>query len=105
MNNKEKLVRDGIPDLIRASGREPRERFAALSEQSSLLKDKLLEEVLEFTSDGTLEELADVTEVVRAILDFHGWSLSALEALRCQKYSTHGGFKLSTVLMIDEETE
>ena len=98
MTYSEKLVRDKIPSLIQAGGREPHIRFAALNEYPALLAEKLIEEALEFKADGTLEELADVTEVLLALLQCHGWSWADLEVLRKQKYSTHGGFKCGTVL-------
>ena len=41
----------------------------------------------------TLEELADVLEVVRAAALARGWSLEALEAARAKKEAVCGGFR------------
>ena len=76
----EKLVRDQIPDIIRSEGREPQIRVAAPDELMPLLQAKLVEEAREFASTPTLEELADVVEVIHAHLHARGRKLSELEA-------------------------
>ena len=47
----EKLVRDKIPDIIRADGEEPSIRIASKDEFYTLLVQKLDEEVDEFKKD------------------------------------------------------
>jgi predicted house-cleaning noncanonical NTP pyrophosphatase (MazG superfamily) len=97
----EKLVRDRIPDIIRGDGRDARVRTAVGTELASLLSTKLLEEASEFASAPSLEELADVFEVIRALLDAHGWSLSDLEAAADAKRRERGGFARGLVLSLD----
>ncbi len=79
----EKLVRDGIPEIIPRSGIEPRTRIASNQERLRLLKQKLIEEAYEATqaNQGHLsEELGDVLSVVEALVDMEGFSLSQLQA-------------------------
>ncbi|MFI5712645.1 nucleoside triphosphate pyrophosphohydrolase [Kribbella sp. NPDC051620] len=90
-----KLIRDRIPDLIRANGEDPITYVAAAAEYRQRLRDKLLEEVDEFlTADSTaaIEELADVLEVVYAIAADLGTDRATLEQLRQAKAEERGAF-------------
>lgn len=88
-----KLVRDKIPEIIRAQGAEPSTRVAEGSEYQGLLFAKLSEEVLEFiASDGDPGELADILEVVMALADGLGIGQQELERLRIKKAAERGGF-------------
>lgn len=62
-----KLVRDGIPDLIRSQGGEPIVRPAAVHELPDLLRAKLAEEVVEYLESGDVAELVDILGVVLAL--------------------------------------
>ena len=63
------------------------------------LKDKLREETEEVCEDiNVLEELADVLEVVHAMLAAKGLELAELEALRKEKKSKRGGFASKIIL-------
>jgi predicted house-cleaning noncanonical NTP pyrophosphatase (MazG superfamily) len=93
-----KLVRDRIPEIIRASGKEPLVRVADAEVFRDLLRDKLVEEVDEFlASDGDLEELADILEVVLALADDLGAGPAQLEEMRAAKAAERGGFSLRIV--------
>ncbi|WP_432894567.1 nucleoside triphosphate pyrophosphohydrolase [Kribbella sp. CA-245084] len=95
MNAGGKLVRDRIPEIIRASGAEPISYRAEGAEYRSRLRDKLLEEVDEFlAADGeaAVEELADVLEVVYALAADLGTSKEALETTRATKAGERGTF-------------
>lgn len=88
-----KLVRDRIPELIRADGLAPVIRTADPAEYASRLRDKLGEEVAEFlASDGDPVELADILEVVYALAASTGTSRAELEALRAAKAERNGAF-------------
>lgn len=87
-----KLVRDRIPEIIRQAGAEPMCRTLNKEEKLAALKEKLCEEAAEFKQSGELEELADVAEVLRAILRETGVSRETLEAACVQKYRERGGF-------------
>jgi predicted house-cleaning noncanonical NTP pyrophosphatase (MazG superfamily) len=65
-----KLVRDHIPDLMRATGQADSFQLATPAERHDLLRAKLVEEVNEFleaTPDRAAEELVDILEVVAAL--------------------------------------
>ncbi|MFB7177664.1 hypothetical protein ACFCYI_08175 [Streptomyces sp. NPDC056257] len=90
-----KLVRDLIPQIIRASGAEPMVYVAGPEEYRERLRHKLSEEVAEFlTADDSAaaEELADILEVVHALALDLGLTPSRLEERRAQKAASRGGF-------------
>lgn len=99
-----KLVRDKIPDIIRQSGREPGVEHASGEWLRLALKDKLVEEACELrVSDDIYEELADVLEVVDAIVAEWGVDREKLENARKVKLSRAGGFTQGYVLRDDGE--
>ena len=87
-----KLVRDRIPEIIRANGEEPTTRILNNNEYLQELVKKLDEEVAEFKADLSLEELADIQEVVLALADAIA-SRAKLEKLRLRKAEERGAFK------------
>ena len=90
---QEKLVRDKIPEIIRASGLQPLIRTADAEEYRGLLHAKLREEVQEFlNSDEDADELADILEVVLTLAHEAGISQQQLEAIRATKAAERGGF-------------
>ena len=76
-----KLVRDNIPSIIEASGAECTCRILSDAEYIEMLDKKLDEELLEYHTDKSLEELADLIEVVRAVTIARGYTLDELEAV------------------------
>ncbi|GAA3982844.1 hypothetical protein GCM10023085_76290 [Actinomadura viridis] len=96
----EKLVRDGIPQIIRKGGRNPDVRVAGNDEYTSLLRAKLEEEVGEYTGSGDPSELADILEVLHALAALHGLTAADLEHLREEKAHAHGGFRQRIVLRL-----
>ncbi|NLN06865.1 MAG: nucleoside triphosphate pyrophosphohydrolase [Firmicutes bacterium] len=93
-----KLVRDGIPELIRRAGKTPVCRIAAEEEFGKLLQEKLYEEVREFVASGEVEELADILEVVAALAERKGVGLQELLAMAAAKREKRGGFAGRIVL-------
>jgi predicted house-cleaning noncanonical NTP pyrophosphatase (MazG superfamily) len=90
-----KLVRDKIPEIIRAQGGEPVVRIAGAGEYRELLRAKLVEEAGEVaTADAAHapEELADVLEVVLALAADLGLDAGGLEKLRVAKAADRGSF-------------
>jgi predicted house-cleaning noncanonical NTP pyrophosphatase (MazG superfamily) len=89
-----KLVRDGIPGIIRQSGREPGARKISGEELKAALKDKLVEEACELRdSDDVYGELVDVLEVVDAIVEEFGLDRAKLEVAKKEKLGRAGGFR------------
>ncbi|MGI6679452.1 MAG: hypothetical protein ACOX2Q_10495 [Dehalobacterium sp.] len=58
-----------------------------------MLNIKLSEELAEYQDGNSIEELADLVEVVYAILEFQGVSLTEFEKIRQDKISSKGAFK------------
>lgn len=98
MKEYNKLVRDKIPEIIRADGKECDIRVAEGKEKYELLEKKLMEEVNEFLEDKNLEELADVMEVLFGLAREIGYSEDDLIRKREEKKRERGGFKERIVL-------
>ena len=95
MSADAKLVRDRIPEIIRATGAEPITYRAEPDEYRLRLREKLAEEVGEFLAaddENAIEELADVLEVVYALAADLGTDKAQLEQVREDKASQRGGF-------------
>ena len=98
---KEKLVRDRIPEIIRAKGEVAITRIAAADEYPHSLKQKLQEEIDEYTASQEPEELADILEVVYALAEQAGISRTELELMRSIKASQRGAFTAHILLQIE----
>ena len=88
-----KLVRDRIPEIIIADGKEPIVRTLNQDEYLKELDIKLNEEVAEYQIDKSIEEMADVLEVLYAIREARGHSIEELEDARKEKSDARGAFK------------
>ena len=89
-----KLVRDEIPKIIRKSGKKCEYSIITGEKLILALQDKLVEEFNEFIdSNGDLEELADILEVVEGLAVHLGSSFEEILAKKEQKQKQRGGFK------------
>ncbi len=88
-----KLVRDKIPEIIKADGKNPITRILSNEEYLDELDKKLDEEVAEYQADKSIEEMADVLEVLFAICEGRGYSIEELMAVKQKKQEERGGFK------------
>lgn len=88
-----KLVRDKIPQIIIEDGRTPVVRTLSDEEYLSELDRKLNEEVAEYQADKSLEEMADILEVLLAICEARGHSVDELIEVRDKKREKRGGFR------------
>ena len=88
-----KLVRDKIPDIIKKSGMIPIVEIINDDTYYNLLKTKLYEEYLEFKHSEEINELADIVEVIYAILDYKNISIEQFEKIRKGKIEDRGAFK------------
>jgi len=93
-----KLVRDRIPEIIRAKGGTPVTHIADEKEYWAKLKAKLQEESTEFFIDESPEEFADLVEVIHAIATFKGFDLEEIALLREQKNAARGAFTKRIIL-------
>ena len=104
MPTHNKLIRDKIPEIIESSGRTPVIRTLDDTEYLTELDRKLNEECAEYQADKSLEELADMLEVIYAIAEVRGHSPEELEQVRAEKAAKRGGFKKRIYLERVEET-
>ena len=93
-----KLVRDKIPEIIKSSGDVPFVHIADGKEYEESLRNKLDEEVKEFLNHPSVEEAADILEVVHAICDLKGVNLNNLEEIRKKKVEERGAFQQRIIL-------
>lgn len=74
-----KLVRDKIPEIIESNNEEAIYRYLSDNEFKEYLKLKLNEELNEILSSKnnieTLEEIADLLEVIKFYLKIHNYTL------------------------------
>lgn len=87
-----KAVRDRIPEIIERSGKTCVVEVLSPVEFESKLDEKLQEELEEYLSSGSVEELVDLVEVVYGILEMRNISLQEFEELRLAKKRERGGF-------------
>jgi predicted house-cleaning noncanonical NTP pyrophosphatase (MazG superfamily) len=88
-----KLVRDKIPQIIREAGKIPIIRPLDNEEYLKELDTKLNEEVQEYQKDKSIEEMADIIEVLFAICEARGHSIDKLMQVRNDKKEKRGAFK------------
>lgn len=92
MKQYDKLVRDRIPEIIEGSGKTCTTRILPQEEYLQKLDEKLCEELAEYQESKSLEELADLLEVMEAVVKARGYTLEQLHAIRDEKRAKRGGF-------------
>jgi len=94
-----KLVRDKIPELIKAQGGSPLTKQLDGTDYFDALNQKLTEEVAEYFENHDIEELADIVEVIYALIRHNGMSLDDFESIRMKKHAERGGFERKILLI------
>lgn len=93
-----KLVRDKIPEYIKSKGGVPITHIANDNEYWEKLKEKLLEEIKEFSKNEIIEEMADIQEVVDAMCDYKNFSKQDIDEIKRKKVEERGAFKKKVIL-------
>lgn len=88
-----KLVRDNIPEIMIQNGVTPVTRTLNDEEYISELNKKLKEEVNEYLESNDVLELADIEEVMLAILKYKNVSIEEFEKIRLEKAKKRGAFE------------
>ena len=91
-----RLIRDHIPAIIAASGRQCLTTVLPAPAFRVALLAKLVEEAQEVqaaTPEELLPELADVLEVVNALLSLHQFTLSQVQIVQEQRRRDRGSFE------------
>ncbi len=103
-----KLVRDRIPHIINDSGKKPITKILNQEEYITELRKKSEEELQEYlsakTNEESLEELADLLEIIYALAKVHDSSIEEVENIRIEKAAKRGGFsdKVYLIEVCDE---
>ena len=93
-----KLVRDRIPEIIEAGGKRCVCFTLSDEEYLSKLDEKLNEELAEYQESKSMEELADLLEVIRAVVAARGSSIEEVEGIRRDKAAKRGRFEKKILL-------
>lgn len=109
-----KLVRDKVPERIRAAGEPvPAHRWAHDKEEhESYLREKVWEEATELHAvnprfDGRereIEEMADVIQALSDLMWLRGISIEEVHAAAARKLETHGSFRDGVVMETHDES-
>ncbi len=94
----QKLVRDKIPEIIEKDGKQSVCSILSDEEYLDLLDKKLSEELGEYLESKSMEELADLLEVITAVAKARGSSIEEVEAIRKKKAEKRGGFEKKILL-------
>ena len=96
-----KLVRDRIPEIIRAAGGDCRTRVLADAEYVAALLAKAQEEIAELAAAPAGErivEFGDVHEVLDALLAAWGIDRAAVAEIQTRRRAERGGFRERVLL-------
>lgn len=93
-----KLIRDNIPDIIAKAGNEPYYHTATAEEYRQKLLEKLTEELNEFKEMFSQHEVADLLEIIYAIVDEYGFNKDEIEKLRLERKQKRGAFAKKLIL-------
>jgi predicted house-cleaning noncanonical NTP pyrophosphatase (MazG superfamily) len=103
-----KLVRDRIPKVIEKTGKKFTTRILDNIEYLKELKTKSFEELNEYihakNDKDSVEELADLLEIIHALAECHGANIEQVEQVRQEKAEKRGGFK-DKIFLIEVEDE
>jgi len=106
-NEYPKLVRDNIPEVVgKLTSKEVRTRILEDdAEYSKFLLKKVEEEAHELANaeskEHIVEEVADVLELIDAILEFNGVDMETARKVQVEKAEKRGGFK-KRILMLEK---
>ena len=94
----DKLIRDKIPEIIEQSGKKCIVEVMDNDTYIEYLDQKLNEELAEYQQDKSIEELADLLEVMYAVVAARGYSVEELERIRLEKAEKRGAFEKKLLL-------
>ncbi|HLS23197.1 MAG TPA: nucleoside triphosphate pyrophosphohydrolase [Pseudogracilibacillus sp.] len=102
-----KLVRDKIPQIIEASGKQFTTKILSDEAYKKEARKKLQEELDEYndakSDEDALEELADILELIYALAKVHGTTIDEIEQIRAEKAEKRGGFEDKIFLLEVED--
>lgn len=93
-----KLVRDRIPEIIEKQGKTCVTEVLSHDDYIRMVDEKLNEELAEYQESKSLEELADLLEVMEAAVIARGYTWEELQQVRDEKRQKRGGFQKRILL-------
>jgi predicted house-cleaning noncanonical NTP pyrophosphatase (MazG superfamily) len=99
MTKHDKAIRDNIPEIIKKSGKSSNAKSLSNSKFLEELEKKLSEELQEYQNSKSIEELADLIEVIHRISELRGTSVEELEKIRLAKAKKNGIFEKNLFLI------
>ena len=94
-----KAIRDKIPEIIKNSGYDFNIKKLSDGDFLSELEKKLGEELEEYNQSKSVEELADILEIIYRISELKGTKKEQLEELRIKKAKDRGAFNKNLFLI------
>lgn len=94
-----KLVRDRIPEIIEKSGKKAVIKKLDAQDYKKFLDQKLSEELQEYLDSDSVNELADLVEVIHAILKYKDIEISDFYDIQKKKADERGAFDKRLLLM------
>jgi predicted house-cleaning noncanonical NTP pyrophosphatase (MazG superfamily) len=101
-----KLVRDRIPDIIQAAGKTCAVETLSQDDFEAALRAKLVEESTEASAasaDQLVTELADIYEVIDALMALHQIPPEVVLAEQARRREARGGFAKRLQLLWTDE--
>ena len=97
--NQNKAIRDKIPEIIKESGSKCNVRTLSDKEFLEKMEKKLDEEVAEYHQSKSVEEIADIMEVLERIAELRGTSVKELMRIKEGKAQKRGKFEKNLFLV------
>lgn len=99
MKTYDKLVRDNVLKILKKSSVGHKYHIAEDdTEFKEKLYKKLQEEIREFKAEPSLEEFADIMQVLESIAKFYNFSLKDIKEVKGKKRIEKGGFDNRIIL-------
>lgn len=101
-----KLIRDRIPEIMQADGKYYELAVMTEEEYIQALRVKLVEEAEEAqkaSSEDLVTELADIQEVIKAMVEALEISPEQVEQVQTQRHVERGGFEKRLKLLWTED--
>lgn len=100
-----KLVRDNIPTIIKRNNGNVHYTILSDDEYIVELDKKLNEEIAEYQESKSMDEIADILEVLAAICKARGFSDQELMDVKSRKAEKNGAFLNKIFLKTVEQSE
>jgi predicted house-cleaning noncanonical NTP pyrophosphatase (MazG superfamily) len=94
----DKLIRDRIPQILDEKGIEYKTHIAKNKEFKKKLHEKLLEEVNEFLKNPSVEEMADILEVLDSLKKYYKFDVDRIRYQMESKKVNKGSFNGRIIL-------